>query len=64
MRRFLTMFLGILVLWRTEVAFGATVGDCVQVEIRGSDGRGLPLYPASAGPNQKKVYAEAVKGGE
>ena len=64
MRRFLIMFLGILVLGGTGAALGATVGDCVQVEIRGSDGRGLPLYPASAGPNQKKVYAEAVKGSE
>ena len=64
MRHFLFFFLGILMFCGTGAAFGATVGDWVQVEIRGSDGRGLPLYPASAISNQKKVYAEAVKGGE
>lgn len=64
MRNILFSFLGILMFWGTGAAFGAAVGDWVQVEIRGSDGRGLPLYPALAISNQKKVYAEAVKGGE
>jgi hypothetical protein len=41
---------------------GATLGDCVQVEIRGQGGRSLPLYPALASHPQKKAYAEAVKG--
>ena len=64
MRHILSFFLGIVMLWGTGAAFGATVGDWVQVEIRGSDGRGLPLYPALSSSNQKKVYAEAMKGGE
>jgi hypothetical protein len=57
-------FLGLVIFWGSATAFGATVGDCVKVEIRGADGRGLPLYPASSTPAQKKVYAEAARGGE
>jgi len=64
MRHILLLFLGILAFWGPGAAFGATVGDCVQVEIRGSEGRGVPLYPASTTSIQKKVYAEAVKGAE
>ena len=64
MKHILVLFVGILMFWETGAAFGATVGDWVQVEIRGSDGRGLPLYPASTISHQKKVYAEAVKGNE
>ncbi len=64
MRHILFLFLGMLMFWGSGVASAATVGDCVQVEIRGSDGRSLPFYPASATPDQKRVYAEAVKGGE
>ncbi len=64
MRNLIVLFLGILMLWGTGAAFGAVVGDCVQVEIRGGDGRGLSLYPVSTNPSQKKVYAEAVKGSE
>lgn len=64
MKHVLILFLGMLMSWGTGIAFGATVGDCVQVEIRGGDGRGLPLYPASSTSTPKKVYAEAVKGGE
>ena len=43
---------------------GATVGDCVQVEVRTDGGRGLPLYPMSVTHPKKKIYAEAVKGDE
>ncbi|MBP1715543.1 MAG: hypothetical protein H6Q42_3746 [Deltaproteobacteria bacterium] len=64
MRHILFLFLAILAFGGPGAAFGATVGDCVQAEIRGSDGRGLPLYPASTTSIQKKVYAEAVKGAE
>ena len=42
-------------------AFGAMIGDYVQVEIRDQDGRRIPLYPATANHPKKKAYAEAVK---
>jgi hypothetical protein len=45
-------------------AFGGTMGDWVQVEIRGQDGRSLSLYPALASHSKKKAYAEALKGSE
>ncbi len=43
---------------------GATLGDCIQVEVRTGGGRSLPLYPAAATYGKKKIYAEAVKGDE
>ena len=64
MKNILSLFLGMLMFWGTGIAFGATVGDCVQVEIRGRNGCGLPFYPASSTSAHKKVYAEAVKGDE
>jgi len=64
MRQFVVLFMGILALWGAGAAGAATVGDCVQVEIRNSDGRVLPLYPTAGSYPQKKVYAEAVKGNE
>jgi len=64
MRHILFLFLAILAFWGSGAAGAATVGDCVQVEIRGTDGRSFPLYPASITSIQKKVYAEAVKGAE
>ena len=45
-------------------AFGAMIGDCVQVEIRDQDGRSLPLYSTIASYPKKKAYTEAVKGSE
>lgn len=45
-------------------ALAATVGDCLQVEIRTDGGRSLPLYWTAASHPKKKVYAEAVKGNE
>jgi hypothetical protein len=45
-------------------AFGARIGDYMQVEIRDQDGRSLSLYPAAASHSKKKAYAEAVKGSE
>ncbi len=43
---------------------GATIGDCIQVEVRTDAGRSLPLYPTTATYGKKKIYAEAVKGEE
>lgn len=45
-------------------AQGASVGDCVQVEIRTDSGLSLPLYWTASTHLKKKVYAEAVKGNE
>jgi len=56
------VFAGLL--FGAGTAPGATVGDCVQVEVRTDGGRSLPLYPTAATYAKKKIYAEAVKGDE
>ena len=56
------VFAGIL--FGVGPASGATVGDCIQVEVRTDGGPSLPLYPTAATYGKKKIYAEAVKGKE
>ena len=64
MKRIIVVMATFFLFMGAGTALGATVGDWVQVEILGQDGRSLPLYPALARQPQKKAYAEAVQGGE
>ena len=54
---FLLVFMGL-----AAGAWADSVGDGVDVRIRTDNGRELPLYPATARGNNRKVYAEAIKG--
>ncbi len=43
-------------------AWGGSVGDAVEVLVRSDNGNELPLYPVSRRQDNKRVYAEAIKG--
>jgi hypothetical protein len=64
MKRIIMVMVTFFLFIGAGTVFGATVGNWVQVEIRGQDGRSPPLYPVPAGQPKKKAYAEAVKGSE
>ena len=64
MKRILVILVIFCSLMSAATAIGAMMGNSVQVEIRGQDGRILPLYPVPASSSNKKAYAEAVKGSE
>ena len=54
---FLLVFMGF-----TVGAWADSVGDAVDVRVRTDNGRELPLSPATARGNNRKVYAEAIRG--
>ena len=54
---FLVLLMGI-----AASAWAGSTGNAVDVQIRSESGRVLPFYPVAAHSQDRKVYAEAVKG--
>jgi hypothetical protein len=57
-----TCALLVLLMGIAASAWAGSTGNAVDVQIRSESGRMLPFYPVAAHSQNRKVYAEAVKG--